>query len=240
MALIQCPECGQMISDKARKCPNCGYVVPRISKTETSLATESAKANSAAANKKRPKRKLTAILISIGVIVIAGGIAWGIYSYNEAQKQEQARLYAERQRLAKIESERQEQEKRRQQEEEERRRQEEHRRREEERRQQEKDEQWHKEMAMMAQLHEIQTQIQAVIDKIARLYRLKQQAAREGTLMVNPEVVFALSEACSEEVRLINKQIQIAKQLGYPKLVKEYEGRLKKALDVKDMMLLSR
>ena len=25
MALIQCPECGQTISDKAGSCPNCGY-----------------------------------------------------------------------------------------------------------------------------------------------------------------------------------------------------------------------
>ena len=25
MALIKCPECGKEISDKAKKCPNCGY-----------------------------------------------------------------------------------------------------------------------------------------------------------------------------------------------------------------------
>ena len=25
MALIKCPECGQMISDKAESCPKCGY-----------------------------------------------------------------------------------------------------------------------------------------------------------------------------------------------------------------------
>lgn len=28
MALIHCPECGKEISDKAEKCPNCGYPLP--------------------------------------------------------------------------------------------------------------------------------------------------------------------------------------------------------------------
>lgn len=27
MALIECPECGKMISDKAESCPNCGYPI---------------------------------------------------------------------------------------------------------------------------------------------------------------------------------------------------------------------
>lgn len=27
MAMIQCIECGQMVSDKAEKCPNCGYPI---------------------------------------------------------------------------------------------------------------------------------------------------------------------------------------------------------------------
>lgn len=30
MALIQCPECGKEISDKAKNCPNCGYVLPHF------------------------------------------------------------------------------------------------------------------------------------------------------------------------------------------------------------------
>lgn len=28
MALINCPECGKEISDKAKSCPNCGYELP--------------------------------------------------------------------------------------------------------------------------------------------------------------------------------------------------------------------
>jgi ribosomal protein L37E len=27
MALVVCPECGKEISDKAKSCPNCGYVM---------------------------------------------------------------------------------------------------------------------------------------------------------------------------------------------------------------------
>lgn len=57
MALIKCKECGKEISDKAKKCPNCGYVVP-------------------------PKKltKLDKIFIPIISIVIFGGIFGIIYS----------------------------------------------------------------------------------------------------------------------------------------------------------------
>ena len=29
MALIKCPECGKEVSDTAKKCPNCGYVIKK-------------------------------------------------------------------------------------------------------------------------------------------------------------------------------------------------------------------
>ena len=29
MALIKCPECGKEISDRAKKCPNCGFPIKR-------------------------------------------------------------------------------------------------------------------------------------------------------------------------------------------------------------------
>lgn len=32
MALIKCPECGKEISDKAGKCPHCGYPIEEIEK----------------------------------------------------------------------------------------------------------------------------------------------------------------------------------------------------------------
>ena len=34
MALIQCPECGKEVSDKAGKCPHCGYPLEELEKKE--------------------------------------------------------------------------------------------------------------------------------------------------------------------------------------------------------------
>lgn len=36
MALMQCPECGNKVSDKAEKCPKCGYPVSRINELQRS------------------------------------------------------------------------------------------------------------------------------------------------------------------------------------------------------------
>lgn len=38
MALIQCPECGKEVSDKARKCPHCGYPLEELEKKEIGRA----------------------------------------------------------------------------------------------------------------------------------------------------------------------------------------------------------
>lgn len=40
MALIKCPECGNMVSDKATKCPGCGIKVKTILKMQESIATD--------------------------------------------------------------------------------------------------------------------------------------------------------------------------------------------------------
>lgn len=36
MALMQCPECGNKVSDKAEKCPKCGCPVSRINELQRS------------------------------------------------------------------------------------------------------------------------------------------------------------------------------------------------------------
>lgn len=43
MALIQCPECGNEISDKASACPNCGYPVVGTAHTEGTEKTDEKK-----------------------------------------------------------------------------------------------------------------------------------------------------------------------------------------------------
>lgn len=40
MALIQCPECGKEVSDKARKCPHCGYPLEDIDFEKEEVAEE--------------------------------------------------------------------------------------------------------------------------------------------------------------------------------------------------------
>ena len=63
MALIQCPECEQSISDKAAKCPKCGYPIKEYldSKAEETLpensGDDSAGTEDSANVQKPPKQK---------------------------------------------------------------------------------------------------------------------------------------------------------------------------------------
>jgi uncharacterized membrane protein YvbJ len=38
MALINCPECGTEVSDKADKCPKCAYPIKSVSPNSTSIS----------------------------------------------------------------------------------------------------------------------------------------------------------------------------------------------------------
>ena len=40
MPLINCPECGKQVSDKAPTCPNCGFPLNSISSNEATSGTE--------------------------------------------------------------------------------------------------------------------------------------------------------------------------------------------------------
>ena len=40
MPLINCPECGKQVSDKAPACPNCGFPLNSISNSEATNGTE--------------------------------------------------------------------------------------------------------------------------------------------------------------------------------------------------------
>lgn len=59
MALIKCPECGQQVSDRAKKCPHCGYVLT----TPTSNST------------KRNRNKRWIIIAVLVLILIIVGVA---------------------------------------------------------------------------------------------------------------------------------------------------------------------
>ena len=60
MALIKCPECGNMISDKAAKCPKCG---------------NSSISSIGVYNKTKKDKSL---LLGLGTTVVFGGIGYGL------------------------------------------------------------------------------------------------------------------------------------------------------------------
>lgn len=88
MALIKCPECGQMISDKAEKCPKCGYQMQDSLDTAeeavtqgTTAEVEEAKEIPAAEEKQKTRFSLKTVLTSVAgakkskkktAIIIAG------------------------------------------------------------------------------------------------------------------------------------------------------------------------
>ena len=60
MALIQCPDCGKMISDSAANCPNCGY--PLREKTEEQFEKQT---------KKKNNRKFFIRLLEFFILIVA-------------------------------------------------------------------------------------------------------------------------------------------------------------------------
>lgn len=80
MALIQCPECGQTISDKAEKCPKCGYPIVQEAK-DTAVGPEAVVSDQPLAE---PKAKgKTAVIAGaaalIAVICIAVFLLKGVF-----------------------------------------------------------------------------------------------------------------------------------------------------------------
>ena len=73
MALFQCPECGQMISDQAMRCPKCGYPVKEKSlpKTEPFIVPDGPANAGNNSDEKKLKRKMTAIgVAAVGILAV--------------------------------------------------------------------------------------------------------------------------------------------------------------------------
>ena len=62
MAMIKCPECGQEVSDTAKSCHHCGYRI-KISANPEKIAKY---------------KKITSILLRIGILLVAIGLEWSI------------------------------------------------------------------------------------------------------------------------------------------------------------------
>lgn len=61
MALINCPECNKEISDTARSCPHCGYKMKMMNPEKIAKY-----------------KRITSILICIGIITAVIGLGWSI------------------------------------------------------------------------------------------------------------------------------------------------------------------
>lgn len=73
MALIQCPKCGQQISDRAQKCPHCGYVInPSDFKTSDIKPTKS---------------KKSIWFWCVGILILIG-VGVGVFLYGTPPKDE--------------------------------------------------------------------------------------------------------------------------------------------------------
>lgn len=83
MALIKCPECGKMISDKAHACPNCGYPLQKRARRaihELRREAERAESKKAAATMKKSVSQITRNLIASIVLILILGIVYIIYT----------------------------------------------------------------------------------------------------------------------------------------------------------------
>ena len=74
MALIQCPECGQTISDRAEKCPKCGYPITPVEK-EAVIEPAAIVSEQPVAQEKNKKK----IIILMCLVVLAVAIGVGLF-----------------------------------------------------------------------------------------------------------------------------------------------------------------
>lgn len=97
MALIKCPECGKEISDKAGKCPHCGYPIEEIEKNNATKPNENnavrsiiVEENKKDENPNHPESKKLlnkkSFFYAIGAIIIV--ICIGIFLYSQIQLKE--------------------------------------------------------------------------------------------------------------------------------------------------------
>ena len=99
MALINCPECGKEISDKAVACPNCGCPISsEASSISTSVTTPSSNNDDGKPSTpvKREKKGKIALIIIIAVVVLASACVLGwIFLLPEMKYQKAMKLYNE-------------------------------------------------------------------------------------------------------------------------------------------------
>ena len=85
MALIKCPECGNVVNDAATSCPNCGFVLKEMKDAGN---IENAWISPEYENEKKKKEKLKKILIVIIIILL-----FAIIVHNKLEKDREIKIY---------------------------------------------------------------------------------------------------------------------------------------------------
>ena len=91
MALINCPECGQQVSDKAAICPHCGVAIAGnpdikapavngVNGVNRSVAPAAKRAPGASNNQQKPKKNNSILVVAAVIAVMIVGV--GFYFYN--------------------------------------------------------------------------------------------------------------------------------------------------------------
>lgn len=86
MALVQCPHCGQPVSDKAKSCPHCGKdpqaPVSSVKEEKVEVEVKNTPDTATPPAKQKKNSSLIAWLIVAGLFLIAGGVAFWFYRNN--------------------------------------------------------------------------------------------------------------------------------------------------------------
>lgn len=81
MALINCPECGNQVSDRAHQCPNCGYPIENIGSVQKLKETGFVQVDVEKTEVKQPKKgKLKKVLIMFLILITFIVVAVVIYA----------------------------------------------------------------------------------------------------------------------------------------------------------------
>lgn len=94
MALINCPECGHQVSDKAAVCPSCGVAIagnPDIAAATYEAKRENKAEKPVVKNKSKVSKSLTIPVVAGVVALIA--VLTGLYFYNNVQDRNELDAY---------------------------------------------------------------------------------------------------------------------------------------------------
>ena len=102
MALINCPECGQQVSDKAAICPHCGVAIAGnpdikalaangVNGVNRSVAPAEKRAPGASNNQQKPKKNNSILVVAAVIAVMIVGV--GFYFYNNVNNDNEQEAY---------------------------------------------------------------------------------------------------------------------------------------------------